>query len=163
VLAEAHGTERERIAALFRAEPQRFDDGRRLGYFEIVDISISGRGVDLAISSRLSQTLHQELGDEAGDDLVDWMVQMETNRSDLREMMDGYMTRLDRQFEKIDARFERIDARFEKVDSRFEQVHRDISSLETRIAHRFSDLFKWSFVFWCGAVGVIALLARALR
>jgi hypothetical protein len=110
----------------------------------------------LAISSRLSQTLHQELGDEAGDDLVDWMVQMETNRSDLREMMDGYMTRLDRQFEKI-------DARFEKVDSRFEQVHRDISSLETRIAHRFSDLFKWSFVFWCGAVGAIALLARALR
>jgi predicted nuclease with TOPRIM domain len=145
----------------------------------------------LAISARLSQTLHQELGDEAGEDLVNWMVQMETNRSDLREMMDGYMGRLDRQFasiehrlvgmdqrfdridarfekvderlDKIDVRLDKIDVRFERVDARFEQVHRDISSLETRVALRFADLFKWSFVFWCGAVGAIALLARALR
>ncbi len=117
----------------------------------------------MAISARLSQTLHEELGDAAAEDLVNWMVQMETNRSDLREMMDGYMARLDRQFERIDQRFEKIDQRFEKVDQRFEQVHRDVSSLETRIAHRFADLFKWSFVFWCGAVGAIALLARALR
>jgi archaellum component FlaC len=131
----------------------------------------------LAISERLSQTLHRQLGDEAGEDLVTWMVQMEDNRSGLREMMDGYMSRIDRQFEKIDARFEkmderldkmderfdRIDARFEKVDLRFEQVHRDFASLETRVADRFTDLFKWSFVFWCGAVGAIALLARALR
>src|SRR5437870_12699355 len=131
----------------------------------------------MAVSARLSETLRQELGDAAAEDLVNWMVQMETNRSDLREMMDGYMARLDRQFEtvwqrfesmdqrfeKIDQRFEKIDQRFEKIDQRFEQVHRDISSLETRIALRFADLFKWSFVFWCGAVGAIALLARALR
>ena len=131
----------------------------------------------MAISARLSQTLHEELGDEAAEDLVNWMVQMETNRSDLREMMDGYMGRLDRQFEgidrrfaqldqrfeKIDQRFEKIDQRFEKVDQRFEQVHRDVSGLEARMERRFADLFKWSFVFWCGAVGAIALLARALR
>jgi archaellum component FlaC len=131
----------------------------------------------MAISARLSRTLRQELGDEAGEDLVNWMVQMETNRSDLREMMDGYMARLDRQFEGIearfaamdrrfdgiDARFDKVDERFEKVDQRFEQVHRDVAALETRIAHRFTDLFRWSFVFWCGAVGAIALLAKALR
>jgi hypothetical protein len=28
---------------------------------------------------------------------------------------------------------------------------------------RFGDLIKWSFVFWVGAVGAIAMLARALR
>jgi ABC-type phosphate transport system auxiliary subunit len=124
----------------------------------------------MAISARLSQTLHEELGDEAAEDLVNWMVQMETNRSDLREMMDGYMARLDRQFEgmdrrfaQMDLRFEKIDARFEKVDQRFEQVHRDVSGLEARMERRFADLFRWSFVFWCGAVGAIALLARALR
>jgi len=27
----------------------------------------------------------------------------------------------------------------------------------------FGDLIKWSFVFWVGAVGAIAMLARALR
>jgi archaellum component FlaC len=138
----------------------------------------------VAISERLSQTLHQQLGHEAGEDLVTWMVQMEDNRSGLREMMDGYMSRIDRQFEKIDMRFEKmderfdkvderldrmdqrfdkVDARFEKVDLRFEQAHRDFASLETRVADHFTDLFKWSFVFWCGAVGAIALLARALR
>src|SRR6266851_4585547 len=124
----------------------------------------------MAISARLSQTLHEELRDEAAEDLVNWMVQMETNRSDLREMMDGYMARLDRQFEgidrrfaQIDQRFEKIDQRFERVDQRFEQVHCDVSGLEARMERRFADLFKWSFVFWCGAVGAIALLARALR
>lgn len=35
--------------------------------------------------------------------------------------------------------------------------------LETLIERRFGDLIKWSFVFWCGAVGAIAMLARALR
>ena len=35
--------------------------------------------------------------------------------------------------------------------------------LETRFERRFGDLIKWSFVFWVGAVGAIAMLARALR
>jgi len=34
--------------------------------------------------------------------------------------------------------------------------------LETRFERRFGDLIKWSFV-WVGAVGGIAMLARALR
>ena len=62
-------------------------------------------------------------------------------------------------FRVIDQRFEKIDVRFEKVDQRFEQVHRDVSSLETRMERRFADLFKWSFVFWCGAVGAALWLA----
>ena len=35
--------------------------------------------------------------------------------------------------------------------------------LETRFERRFGDFIKWSFVFWVGAVGAIAMLARALR
>ena len=31
------------------------------------------------------------------------------------------------------------------------------------VERRFGDLIKWSFVFWVGAVGAIAMLARALR
>jgi hypothetical protein len=37
------------------------------------------------------------------------------------------------------------------------------AALETRFERRFSDLIKWSFVFWVGAVGAIAMLARTLR
>ncbi len=35
--------------------------------------------------------------------------------------------------------------------------------LETRLERRVGDLIKWSFVFWVGAVGAIAMLARVLR
>jgi hypothetical protein len=34
--------------------------------------------------------------------------------------------------------------------------------LEARFERRFGDLMKWSFVFWCGAVGAMAVLARIL-
>jgi len=37
------------------------------------------------------------------------------------------------------------------------------AALETRFDRRVGDLIKWSFVFWVGAVGAIAMLARALR
>ena len=37
------------------------------------------------------------------------------------------------------------------------------ATLETRFERRVGDLIKWSFVFWVGAVGAIAMLARALR
>ena len=42
-------------------------------------------------------------------------------------------------------------------------VRHDIAQLEARFERRFSDLIKWSFVFWVGAVGAIAMLAGALR
>src|SRR6266566_4083643 len=35
------------------------------------------------------------------------------------------------------------------------------ATLETRFERRVGDLIKWSFVFWVGAVGAIAMLARA--
>jgi len=37
------------------------------------------------------------------------------------------------------------------------------ATLEIRFERRVDDLIKWSFVFWVGAVGAIAMLARALR
>jgi len=32
--------------------------------------------------------------------------------------------------------------------------------LEARFERRFGDLLKWSFVFWVGAVGAVAMLAQ---
>lgn len=37
------------------------------------------------------------------------------------------------------------------------------ASVETRIERSTADLMKWPFVFWVGAVGALAMLARALR
>jgi len=69
-----------------------------------------------------------------------------------------------------------VDARERDVATHgdFDQLRADIAELrqemqvgfarlETRFERRFGDLIKWSFVFWVGAVGAIAMLARALR
>jgi hypothetical protein len=53
----------------------------------------------MAVSARLSRTFHQRLGDEAGEDLVKWMVQVESNRSELHELMEAYNARIDARFE----------------------------------------------------------------
>ncbi len=66
-----------------------------------------------------------------------------------------------------------VDARERDVATHgdLDQLRADIAhemqvgfaTLETRFERRFGDLIKWSFVFWVGAVGAIAMLARALR
>ena len=138
----------------------------------------------MAISARLSRTIHRALGDEAGEDLINWMGQVEANRSELRELMEAWAARTDGRFEalvaKTDSRFAesaaRVDMRFaesaahfdkqfaesaSRMDQRFSELKECIGGLEIRMERRFADLYKWSFVFWCGAIG-FAVIARIL-
>ena len=154
----------------------------------------------MAISARLSRSLRESLGEEGADDLVNWMVLVEANRSELRDVMEAWKVttdsrfaefgaRMDRRFSEMDLRFSEMDLRFSKMDVRFseqqrwmearfaeqqqetrlgfakqqQEMHLGFASLETRFERRFGDLLKWSFVFWCGAIGAVAMLARALR
>ena len=100
----------------------------------------------MAITARLTRSLHQTMGDEAADDLVTWMMVVDSNRSELRELMEAYNGRM--------------DARFEAFESRLDT---SIAQLEARMERRFADLLKWSFVFWVGAVGAVAALAGVLK
>lgn len=97
----------------------------------------------MAITSRLSRRLYDTFGDDAGADMVDWMQQVEAQRAELRELNELSV-----------ARFE---ARLGEAEARI------IGRLETKIEQCKADLMKWSFVFWVGAVGAIAVLARVLR
>ncbi len=54
-------------------------------------------------------------------------------------------------------------ARFDQVDRRFERVDDRMLALDTKLSDVTSDLMKWSFVFWCGAVASVAALAGVLR
>ena len=42
-------------------------------------------------------------------------------------------------------------------------LRQEMADLRHEIAQRASDLIKWSFLFWVGAVGAIAALAGVLR
>src|SRR5262245_58976975 len=100
----------------------------------------------MTITSRLSRRLYETLGDDAGHDLVDWMLQRDTQRTELRDLNDLNF------------------ARFGALISEFRgEVRAEIARLETRIERTRADVMKWSFIFWVGAVGSIALLAGVLK
>lgn len=50
-----------------------------------------------------------------------------------------------------------------EMQTGFAKIQEEMARLEARFERRFGDLIKWSFVFWVGAVGAIALLAGVLR
>ncbi|MEX2179784.1 MAG: hypothetical protein WD801_13800 [Gemmatimonadaceae bacterium] len=75
---------------------------------------------------------------------------------EMRRESQALSARLDARFDRIDQRLDRIDVRFDRMDERF-------TALDRRVADVKSDLMKWSFLFWCGSVTAIALLARVLE
>jgi hypothetical protein len=99
----------------------------------------------MAVSARLSRSLHVTLGEDGAADMVAWMQGVESGRSEIRELHDLYAARTQARFDVIEAR----------IDSAKNEV---LSAMD----HRFADLIKWSFLFWCGAVGA-ALLAQASK
>ncbi len=100
------------------------------------------------ITPRLSQKLQQTLGGQEGAEFVNWMHEMDARVSDVATH--GDLAQL------------RADLRADFAELR-QEMQVGFAALETRFERRISDLIKWSFVFWVGAVAAIAMLARALR
>ena len=92
----------------------------------------------MAIPQQLRRKLQEALGAEAAEALVSWMEDADTHRGDVAELR------------------HEMQVSFAKLEQRFGQI-------ETLIEKRTADLMKWSFVFWVGAVGAIAVLAGVLR
>ena len=96
----------------------------------------------MPITPRLSQKLHETLGAEAAE-FVNWMY-------------------------NVDARFGDVATRGDLAELRqemrvgFAELRQELARMEARFERRFSDLIKWSFVFWVGAVAAIAMLAGVL-
>lgn len=102
----------------------------------------------MPITPRLSQKLQQTLGGQEGAEFVNWMHQMDARVSEVATH--GDLAQL------------RAELRADFAELR-QEMQVGFAALETRFERRISDLIKWSFVFWVGAVGAIAMLARALR
>lgn len=93
----------------------------------------------MAIPKSLSRKLRDTLGQDAGGDLVTWLEE---------------------------ERQERVQLHVELAEFR-QQMAAQMAGMEMRLTGRIadvkSDLMKWSFVFWCGAVAAVAALAGVLR
>ncbi len=55
----------------------------------------------------------------------------------------------------------------QEMRAEFAEVRKEmqvgLAQMEARFERRFSDLIKWSFVFWVGAVAAVAMLAGVLH
>lgn len=124
----------------------------------------------MGITPRLSRKLNHTLG-EAAQDLVTWMQQMETQRAEWREAMRADFAELRQEmqagFAQGDARHSALRLEIQELRQEtqvgFATLRQEMALLEARFERRFSDLIKWSFVFWVGAVGAVAMLAGVLR
>ena len=72
-----------------------------------------------------------------------------------QEMLDALKTSELRLIERMHSLEVNLAERIGKVDLR-------VAEVDVRVANVKSDLMKWSFVFWVGAVAAIALLANVL-
>ncbi len=135
----------------------------------------------MPITARLSRTLHDALGNEAAADLVDWMQQVDTHRAELRELNELNYARFDSRMNElrdvtaarlgefrhemradISAHRAETQGGFAELKVALAEQRVALAGVEMKIDRRFADVLKWSFFFWCGAVGA-AVLARGLR
>jgi hypothetical protein len=89
----------------------------------------------MAVPHSLSRKLRETLGQDAGGDLVTWLDEEREDRT--------------------------------RIHAELAELRHEMLAMEGRLGSRIhevkSDLMKWSFVFWCGAVAAIAALAGVLR
>jgi len=107
------------------------------------------------ITPQLSQKLQQTLGQEASAEFMNWMHQVDARVGDVA-------TRADLAEVRESMRADMAELR-QEMQVGFAKMHEEMAHLETRFERRYGDLIKWSFVFWVGAVGAIAMLAGVLR
>ena len=125
----------------------------------------------MPITTRLSRKLHQTLGDEAANDLVNWMQQVDVQRVEFREWLELKFSGLDARLTEARADLADLRQNLHALDTKTQvgfaqlrqEMHSGLAGVETKLEQRTADLMKWSFVFWVGAVGAIALLAGVLR
>jgi len=100
---------------------------------------------------------------------MNWMHQVDARVGDVATRADLAVLRGDLAVPRGDLAELRQTTRADMAELRqemqvgFAKMHEEMARLETRFERRFGDLIKWSFVFWVGAVGAIAMLAGVLR
>jgi hypothetical protein len=98
----------------------------------------------------LSRKLRETLGKDAGGDLVTWLEEQRAESAQFRADLAEFRQEIGGRIAALETTFSRrLDAIEKLVIERTAKVE--------------SDLMKWSFVFWVGAVAAIFALAGVLR
>ena len=111
----------------------------------------------MPVPAHVARRLREVLGADAGEDLVSWMDETSAMRADLAELRRETRADIAGLRHEMQAGFARMEANVAAQVAGLRQ------GLTEEIANTRSDLMKWSFVFWVGAVAAIAALAGVLR
>ena len=133
----------------------------------------------MSIPPRLASKLNEVMGPSAAEDLVTWLdgtnaqhAELRADLAELRQEIRASELRLGARLEArlgalssaLTSQLNELSAQLgEKISSQGTELRKEIHAVDSKIERRFSDLLLWSFVFWVGAVGAIAMLARVLR
>jgi hypothetical protein len=129
-----------------RATVQWIDAKPAPSYLQIGGFPAPGaEGTPMPIPAILSRKLYETLGHEGAEAMVDWMNNMESSRSELRELADLGFARIDARFGEAEARFDarfaemdaRVDARFAEMDAR---VDARFAEMDARVDVRFAEM-----------------------
>jgi hypothetical protein len=126
----------------------------------------------MPVTAKLSKLFYDRLGEQVADELVNWLNSVDSaSRGDLREFNEMNFARFDAKLEqriaelraelgtKIDRLDAQLNARMDGMVARGE-FERAVAQLNATINKRYSDMLKWSFVFWISAVGILAGLLK---
>ena len=101
----------------------------------------------MPIPPDLPRRLHEALGPETAGPMVEWMQEQDRTSRDWALRSDVAELRHEMHRE---------------VDGLRHEMQLGFAGLREEMSKRAADLIKWSFVFWVGAVGAIAMLAGVL-
>lgn len=118
----------------------------------------------MSVPQRLSRQLHRTLGAEAAEDLVNLLDGVELQRSELR----AFRAEMRAEFAEFRVEMQKqttaTQRQMAELSAATQKQISDLSAaLSTGLERTKADLLKWSFLFWCAAVGSIAGLAGILR
>jgi len=108
--------------------------------------------------AELRQEMHAGLA-TLREEMLAGFARADARDAELREDMLGGFARADARHAELR---EDMLGGFARTDAKLAEAAEHRAQLEARFERRFGDLIKWSFVFWVGAVGAIAMLAGAL-
>ena len=122
---------------------------------------------------RLPKHLRDALGSDASEELLTIIDELRADRATFRDEMRAEFAGFRAEMRAEFAQFRR-ELRTEMPTLVGTEVRTQLQEFEGRQSAQFaavrveieavkSDLMKWSFVFWCGAVAAIAALAGVLR
>ena len=101
----------------------------------------------MPVTAKLSKAFYDKVGEQVANELVEWFNQVDaTYRSDLRELNELNFQRFDA---KLEQRIATLELRFAKMEHGFAEFRAEV----TKEIHALkSELIKWMFIFWAGAV-----------